>query len=32
MKLSKLKYVFAFVLLVAISVVSTNVQASTMPV
>ena len=31
MKISKLKYVFAFVLLVALSVVSTNVQAVTMP-
>lgn len=31
MKISKLKYVFAFVLLVAISVVSANVQAVTMP-
>jgi hypothetical protein len=31
MKISKLKYVFAFVLLVAISVVSTNVQAVQMP-
>lgn len=31
MKISKLKYVFAFVLLVAMSVISTNVQAVTMP-
>lgn len=31
MKISKLKYVFAFVLLVAVSVVCTNVQAATMP-
>lgn len=31
MKISKLKFVFAFVLLVAISVVSTNVKAVTMP-
>lgn len=31
MKLSKLKFVFAFVLLVAVSVVSTNVKATTMP-
>lgn len=31
MKISKLKYVFAFVLMVAVSMVTTNVKAATMP-